>query len=198
MAGISQKNKAWLYIVLLLVIGLSLWTAMQDDEQSATDIVELADKKQHVILHEASPPLAPLIEETVSEKYVREPAQRKIVNLFSTTGWYKPAANSKVVTAPVQSVKPSAPALPFQYNGKLEGIPGGTVVFLVQGSKLFTAKLGQIVNASWRLDAETERALEFTYLPLGLKKTLSKSAVAHGFTTTSNQDTSQIRQIIPD
>lgn len=196
----SQKSNAWLYIILSVVLGLTVWTAMQDDEGNAVDIVELAVRQQQEIIPKANQPLAPLIEMTDSgeSQLIREPSQRKIVNLFKATGWYTPPREKKVIASAVQSVKPSAPALPFQYNGKLEGIPGGTVVFLVQGSKLFTAKLGQVVNASWRLEAEDERALEFTYLPLGLKKTLSKSAVVHSFAQPLNQETLQTRQIIPD
>lgn len=201
MAGTSaQKSSPWVYVILLIVIGLTVWTAMQDEDDATESVVALAkENKPKIIKPKANKPLADLLEAVPNQnREARQPQQRKIVNLFKTKQWYSPPPVRKVAFEPTQAVQPTAPPLPFKYNGKLEGVPGGTIVFLLQGKKLFTTQIGQKVNATWRLDAETERALAFTYLPLDLKRTLSKSASSNGFSQATREPIRPMRQLIED
>ena len=67
---------------------------------------------------------------------------------------------------------PQAPPLPFTYLGRL--VDGATTtVFLSEGGRDLAVTTGATVSGRWRLDAAGERALSFTYLPLGQRQSLS-------------------------
>ena len=179
----SHKSSKFLYWLLLAIIGLTVWVASQDigqglvsenvvgvrevGLQSSRRSSEKVDKSQQTL-----DLLLPNTESIVPKMFMREPQKRQIKKLFKTHSWH--------VAPPVRKVEITshallAPPLPFKYNGKLEGMPEGTVVFLVANEKLYTTAIGENVTAQWRLDAETQDDLQFTYLPLGLPKILSKS-----------------------
>ena len=66
---------------------------------------------------------------------------------------------------------PQAPPLPFTYLGRL--VDGGsTTVFLSEGGRDLAVTTGSTVGGRWRLDAAGDRALSFTYLPLGQRQSL--------------------------
>lgn len=186
----SQKSGKFLYWLLLAIVGLTVWVASQDIDQKlvSENVVSLravslqssprssekVDKSQQIL-----DSLLPNTESIVPRMFMREPQKRQIKKLFETHSWYVAPPVRKVE---VTSQTPLAPPLPFKYNGKLEGMPEGTVIFLVANEKLYTAAMGENVTAQWRLDAETQNDLQFTYLPLGLPKMLSKSdAVVSNF-----------------
>jgi hypothetical protein len=59
--------------------------------------------------------------------------------------------------------------------GKLEQAPQATQVFLTVNNKVLSVTIGKNVDTLWRLDKEEANTLTFTYLPLGLTKSLSKA-----------------------
>lgn len=66
---------------------------------------------------------------------------------------------------------PQAPPLPFTYLGRM--VDGATTtVFLSEGGRDLVVTTGATVSGRWRLDAAGERALSFTYLPLGQRQSL--------------------------
>ncbi len=116
-------------------------------------------------------------------------------DLLSRHAWYVPPAPQAEVSTPV--AKPEAPAAPFQYMGKLENSPQGTLIFLsTAGSmgKVQSVIPGQLINSNWRLDSEDASALYLTYIPLGTAQVLSKTAQrtvnmqAEAETNQANQD----------
>lgn len=103
-------------------------------------------------------------------------------DLLGAHAWYVPPVPQTVVYAPVE--KPVAPPAPFQYLGKLEGSPQGTLIFLSTGNgiastgsanKVQSVIPGQLINSAWRLDREDTSALYLTYLPLGTAQVLAKT-----------------------
>ena len=66
--------------------------------------------------------------------------------------------------------KPSAPALPFQYFGRLTE-NGKTDVFVMRGDELLAVAPGQKLG-DYRVDAIGNSSISFTYLPLKTKQTL--------------------------
>jgi hypothetical protein len=72
------------------------------------------------------------------------------------------------VAAPVE--KPSAPALPFQYFGRLTE-QGKTEVYVMRGDELISVAPGKTIG-DYRVDQVAASSISFTYLPLKTKQTL--------------------------
>jgi len=86
-----------------------------------------------------------------------------------------PAANPKVIAghqpAPAPQ-KPAVPPLPFAYLGKVtQG--SHTEVYILRGEELIAVAPGQNIDAQYRVEAVTETAIRFTYLPLKAEQTLA-------------------------
>jgi len=173
----TQKSRKFLYLILLITVGLTLWVAVNESDESAITVVEARKSNrqtEQLIDAKAQSSLLQHNQAKITSKmFQRESHARPIKQLFEVHSWFVPPPVEKIAFQPEV---PMAPPLPFEYNGKLEGAPQGTQIFLMANDKLYTASLGEKVNAQWRLDGETEGALQFTYLPLNLPKELSKSA----------------------
>jgi hypothetical protein len=63
-----------------------------------------------------------------------------------------------------------APALPFQYFGRLTE-NGKTEVFVMRGEELIALAAGQTIG-DYRVEQVAEASISFTYLPLKMKQTL--------------------------
>lgn len=74
-----------------------------------------------------------------------------------------PSARQAAAAAPP---RPRAPAMPYTYVGALTEADGLRTVFLLDGDRLVTARLGEVIAGRYRLDAIDERGLSLTYLPL--------------------------------
>lgn len=76
-----------------------------------------------------------------------------------------------VVTSPPPPPPPAAPPLQFKYVGRLT--EGKIIrVFLSMAEKNYIAKVGERIEANYRVDRIKDDVIEFTYLPLGVKQTL--------------------------
>jgi hypothetical protein len=97
-------------------------------------------------------------------------------DLFKGHAWYVPPPPPKPVPVKVEPLPPpAAPPVPFFYMGKLEQAPQASQVFLTVNNKVLSVNIGKNVDTLWRLDKEDANTLTFTYLPLGLTKSLSKA-----------------------
>lgn len=172
----ASRQRPWLLGgALLLSLGLTAWVTVNDEaEETAT--VELAPpspRKEKPRVAETKPaPLLPSLARTVREK--GEPAN----DLFAAHTWYvAPPPSAKAAAAAAEPPPPPvAPAVPYAYMGKLEDTPDGTLYMLTANNKLYTVRLGETLDRTWRLDREDGAALQFTYLPLALPKALAKTA----------------------
>lgn len=105
-----------------------------------------------------------------------EDKSKKMQDLFKGHAWYVPPPPPKPVPVKVEPPPPpAAPPVPFFYMGKLEQAPQVTQVFLTVNNKVLSISVGKNVDTLWRLDKEEANTLTFTYLPLGLTKSLSKA-----------------------
>ena len=87
-------------------------------------------------------------------------------DLFSPRSWNPPAPPVSVVVA-----APVAPPLPFVYLGKkIEGEVWE--VYLSRAEQTFIARVGQTLDATYRVDSIAPPSLVLTYLPLGQSQTL--------------------------
>ncbi|MEE1865172.1 MULTISPECIES: hypothetical protein [Pseudomonas] len=105
-----------------------------------------------------------------------KPAALKLRNLFPSKSW-KPAVQLATVTeqpvavAPV-ALPPAAPALPFQFVGRLDD-RDDQQIFLQSGEKLYVVRRGDVIDDIYRIEHISATELSVVYLPLHLSQTLS-------------------------
>jgi hypothetical protein len=98
-------------------------------------------------------------------------------DLWQTHAWHvAPPPSQPSAAALAEIARPVVPALPYQYMGQMDDAPGGNLVFLTAGNRVFSVSPGQTVEQVWRLDSVDQRALYLTYLPLNSTVVLSKTA----------------------
>ncbi len=98
-------------------------------------------------------------------------------DLFPTQQWTKPKAlatvtEQPVVTAPAVVAAPTAPALPFQFIGRI-GDRDDLQIFLQSGEKLYVVRQGDVIEDTYRLERVSASELHLVYLPLHQSQTLS-------------------------
>ena len=82
-----------------------------------------------------------------------------------------PAAKAGPRMARAAPQKPSAPPLPFTYLGKVtQG--KRTETYVLRGEELISVAPGQDIDLQYRVDAVSDTAIRFTYLPLKAPQTL--------------------------
>ncbi|MDD5297052.1 MAG: hypothetical protein PHU46_09070 [Rhodocyclaceae bacterium] len=85
-----------------------------------------------------------------------------------------PARSWRPAPPPAAPVPPSAPPLPYEYKGRLEE-GGQSRVFLARQQTMLVVKQGDTLDGLYHVDAVTPWTVEFTYLPLKQKQSLSFS-----------------------
>ena len=95
-------------------------------------------------------------------------------DVFQSKSWYVPPPPPKPVPPPPPPPPPppTAPALPFQFVGKLDD--GGPIkVFLQRGNRVITAGVGDVIDNTYRVESITDTQMVFIYLPLDIRQVLS-------------------------
>ncbi|EPJ2810762.1 hypothetical protein ACTHGN_003855 [Pseudomonas putida] len=98
-------------------------------------------------------------------------------DLFPTQQWTKPktlatVTEQPVVAAPAVVPAPTAPALPFEFIGRM-GDRDDLQIFLQSGEKLYVVRQGDVIEDTYRLDRVSASELSLVYLPLHQSQTLS-------------------------
>lgn len=182
-ATTTNKPNPWVWLALIATVALTVWTSMQPEGEHATDSlvppttkpVQNTSNQTRKVANNTTE-IAPTQTDNQQSAWQvrnRETLAEKPTNLFPVHSW--------VVTAPVSKTKPApppppvAPPTPFTYMGKMEDGPKGTLIFLMANNKVFSVRKGENVDPFWRLDGEDASQLMFTFLPLNLPQTLSKT-----------------------
>jgi hypothetical protein len=177
-----------LIILMVLTLGVTIWTATHDHSATDDDSVQLASRvvtQRHQGIQNDSINL----EQSQIDNSVKTSAKNRLIpwdKLKRNSQQTKPndvfKVHSWIVVPPVKKVKPVpppppvAPPAPFVYMGKLEETPKGTLIFLLANNKLYSVVKGEKIDPLWRLDGEDVSSIHLTYIPLGLTQLLSKSA----------------------
>lgn len=184
----TAKVSPLIWVLLLLTVGFTVWTATQDADVSAEEAaaVNKFDRpKRHQAMTFTKKDLPVSHQGDVVkrkdgvidwEKLDRRVAD-KPKNLFRPNSWAvaPPPQPRKQVIAALPPPKPTAPPVPFAYMGRLNDGPQGNLIYLSSNDKSYSVPLGKKINGFWRLDSEDESALYFTYLPLNLPQILPKN-----------------------
>lgn len=182
-ANSTNKHSLWVWVALIATVALTVWTSMQPENENAADelvspTTKLVQNESHqtrkiinntsVIAYTqtANPPAA-------WQVHNREMLSEKPIDLFPVHSWAVVVPVAK--TKPVPPPPPVAPPTPFTYMGKMEDGPKGTLIFLMANNKVYSVSKGENVDAFWRLEGEDANQLMFTFLPLNLPQTLSKT-----------------------
>ena len=108
------------------------------------------------------------VQELNLEKLRRTPPQPGSIDPFAPRSFAPPPPKM----ADAAPAKPTAPPLPFTYLGKV--VDGDkTVVFVARADENYALEAGQTVAGSYRVDKITEAAVNFTYLPMKTRQTLT-------------------------
>ena len=113
--------------------------------------------------------------EQAERRLNRSASRETIKNAFAPHTWaVRRAAPAPEPQAPppVVNVAPTAPPLPYQYLGQLSE-QGRTLVFLSRDEAPLVARVGEVLEGSYRIERIAETAVEFTYLPLKTRQVLS-------------------------
>lgn len=93
-------------------------------------------------------------------------------NAFASTSWYVPPPPPPPAQAEAPA-KPTAPPLPFNFMGMYQEPDAPRVAMLVQGDRLHTVSVGDTIDGVYRVESIAPGGVEFTYLPLQEKQSLS-------------------------
>jgi hypothetical protein len=80
--------------------------------------------------------------------------------------------------APAVAEKPVAPPFPYQFFGRMIGVDGKTLTFLMRDGNLVPVRQGDIIDGNYRIDAASDSQLQVTYLPLNEQSTLTLQSAA--------------------
>jgi hypothetical protein len=99
----------------------------------------------------------------------------KVSDVFNQTSWYvappPPPVTAVVPETPPPPPAPTAPPLPFTYLGRYGDTDARTVV-LANGDRVYTVKVGDIIDKTYRVEKFTFGRINLTYLPLNLPQSL--------------------------
>jgi hypothetical protein len=179
----KKSSSIWLWGVLAITIGLTIWTAMDGKNTHQEEVVEMTERT-HVNtlkpLQERAEAISSIemnsTETTIWQGLKREVKPINPKNLFNVHAWVAPVPVAKI--KPVALPAPVAPPAPFVYVGKLEDSPSGNMIILMANDKVFTVAKNAQIDAFWRLDGDDAETVKLTFLPLNLPQILSKNQQA--------------------
>ena len=90
---------------------------------------------------------------------------------FSTHSWNPPPPPPPPRLPPAPPPQPVAPPLPFTFLGKQQQ-DGQWHVFLGRADRTIIAKVGLVLDNTYRVDSIAPPQMQITYLPLGQKQVL--------------------------
>jgi hypothetical protein len=179
----KKSSSIWLWGVLAITIGLTIWTAIAGKNVRQEDVVEMAERR-HVNTLKPLQDRAEAIssievnrtEATIWQGLKREVKPINPKNLFNVPAWVASVPVAKI--KPVALPAPVAPPAPFVYVGKLEDSPSGNMIILMANDKVFTVAKNAQIDAFWRFDGDDAESVKLTFLPLNLPQVLSKNQQA--------------------
>lgn len=146
---------------LLVTLAAVVWASQQDSDP-APAVVGARAASPVASTPSASP--SPSVGGAPLEN-LRQP-QKPQANAFAPRSFHVPPPAPKRVVAPAPPPPaPTAPPLPFTFVGMLKEAEG-TVAFVARGEQLYSLRVGEVVDGSYRVEAIDAAGVTFLYLPL--------------------------------
>ena len=175
MGGIRPPRHLLLAGLLLLLIASVGLGEISDPPE----VVALAERVQAPVSQALSAVHATLAPEIDLSKLTRAKSHPTSLQLFAPRSFYTPPPPPPappVVVAklapPLPPPPPSAPPLPFRYMGRMTDDLTQPVFFLVKGDQLYNVKVGDVIEATYRIDSVAGSSLRLIYLPLDIAQLL--------------------------
>lgn len=113
--------------------------------------------------------------ELLSRLQMKQHRSDNVSDVFNQTSWYVPPPPTHDVPVETQHVPviplpppaPTAPPLQFTYLGRY-GDTGARTVVLAMGEKVYTVKVGDVIDNTYRIEKYTVGRVNLTYLPLNI------------------------------
>jgi hypothetical protein len=97
--------------------------------------------------------------------------------LFQKQSWYvpppppAPLPTAQLVNTPPPA--PTAPPMPFGVMGSYARPGDAKVYFLTRGDRVFDVRVGDTIDGTYTVDAETRGLLVMTYMPLNIQQSIA-------------------------
>jgi hypothetical protein len=100
------------------------------------------------------------------------------LNVFRAMTWRvePPPPPPTPAPKPAPPPPPSPPPMPFTFMGRYEE-SGARILMLVKGDRMYTVSEGEVIENTYRVERLAGGNLELTYLPLGIKQSISAGGV---------------------
>jgi hypothetical protein len=152
----------WLLAALAAVLVATFWPQDPDGEPEVVDVARRPLRQASG--HAAAP--RPVVSGAMSARLLGDME----ADLFPVQTWQPPPPKPQPVALPPPP-PPAPPPLPFKYLGRWAEA-GSEVVFLGQGERVLSARMGDTLAGSWRVDEISPGRMTLTYLPLNMQQTL--------------------------
>jgi hypothetical protein len=163
--ALNQRQR-WLVLGGLLALTLTAIVSLEDEEAADTGVVAAAKPERGAPTRQAEQQGQP--EALALEALKRQLPEEKPEDAFSAKSWYVPPPPPKALPPP----PPAPPPMPFTYMGRMVE-EGKTTVFLTRQDRSYAIKVGDTIDATYRVDAIETSGVTFTYLPLNMQQTLA-------------------------
>lgn len=170
--------KPWQWIAIISVTAALVVMAPEDTADTRTG----PDSAQSNAINSTSasgrdaPHAAGRVELELLNKLKMQRQQRgKVSDVFNQTAQYVPSAAPKFVAPPqpvvLAPVAPVAPPIDFTYLGRY-GEADSRIVVLSRGDRVYTVKVGDVIENTYRIEKFTPGMVNFTYLPLNITQSM--------------------------
>jgi hypothetical protein len=165
--NISKTQRSWLLGTALLLT-LAAAASVNDQNDQGIGLVQPKPEKVRVTL-QSSEPSADMdpSPDMLVDKLKRPQLPEQVKDMFISKSWYVPPPPSLLVP-----VRPSAPAIPFHFIGKMIDDSDHPAVFLEKQNRIFVVREGDSIDAIYRVDRIKPPQMTLTYLPLDEKQTV--------------------------
>ncbi len=169
----SANSQKLLFGLLALTLLATAFLASQEEPADA-DAIEVVSKPHKPAVAISQPIVSSGLPVLIASKAPALDADN-VADLFKSrivSAKQIAAEKAAAAEAAEPAPAPQAPPLPFIYLGQVNE-NGKTVYFLSREQLLYTVHAGDMLDGQYRLDEGSQSRLEFTYLPLNMKQTLT-------------------------
>lgn len=171
-----MKPRQWrLAGALALTLGASMWAAMQDVDDSPARAA--AEPRVRATPNSAAPP-RPATAQTGSAAAMQRlpelPVAARRAPLAAEGAGFAAPLSFRPPPPPSASPRPTAPPLPFRYVGAIDET-GQRRALIMQGEHLHILGSGDEIDGRYRVERIGEAGIDFLYLPLQQRQSLSLS-----------------------
>lgn len=172
--------KPWQWIAIILVTAALVVMAPSDEADVAKNGAgpEQSSAKAATQARDSSHPAGRVELELLYKLKGQRQEKGRVSDVFNQTAEYVAPTRTKFVPPPPPVdlpppvVVPVAPPMDFVYLGRY-GEADSRIVVLSKGDRVYTVKVGDVIENTYRIERFTPGMVNFTYLPLNITQSLT-------------------------